>query len=364
MNARSTLRTSAMRFLAACIILATPAFAGATPPTCVGDCDGSGEVTVDEIVKMVRVALGDAPVAECPAGDADSDGSITVDEVITAVNTALGGCGAPATTPTADTSHTPTPEDTETPTLTPTAAAVESQTAEPTETEAVEPTETETPEPTTTNGMMPLTTTPGVSLTETPAQTASPGVTPTDTPEPQATATTQAEPTLSPVILPTHTPEPLPTSSPVGSGSASVDLGNASGPAGSTVTVAVTLNDGNNRIAATSNDIFFDTSRVNVVQDGGVACTINPAIGQGTAYTKMLLLSVAPQSDATARLRVGMISFTNSLAVPDGLLFTCQFQIAADAAPGMIVLDNVPEASDGIGNAVSVGGSTGVITVQ
>lgn len=62
--------------------------------SCTGDCDGNGEVTVDEIVTMVNAALtgGDGG---CPAGDANDSGDITVDEIITAVNNALTGCTPP-----------------------------------------------------------------------------------------------------------------------------------------------------------------------------------------------------------------------------------------------------------------------------
>ncbi len=59
---------------------------------CVGDCDGGGEVTVDEIIRMVNISLEVAPLSECRAGDANGDGSITVDEIIQAVNNALNGC--------------------------------------------------------------------------------------------------------------------------------------------------------------------------------------------------------------------------------------------------------------------------------
>ena len=66
----------------------------ATPmPPCVGNCDGSGDVTVDEILTMVNIALANTPVTACDAGDANHDGQITVDEILTAVNNALNGCG-------------------------------------------------------------------------------------------------------------------------------------------------------------------------------------------------------------------------------------------------------------------------------
>jgi len=60
---------------------------------CVGDCDENGQVTVDEILAMLRIALGDSSGLPCPAGDADKNGQITVDEIITAVHHALNGCG-------------------------------------------------------------------------------------------------------------------------------------------------------------------------------------------------------------------------------------------------------------------------------
>jgi hypothetical protein len=70
--------------------------ASATPtvaePACVGDCNGNGVVTVDEILKMVNIALESAPVLECTAGDADHNGQITVNEIIAAVDDALTQC--------------------------------------------------------------------------------------------------------------------------------------------------------------------------------------------------------------------------------------------------------------------------------
>src|SRR5579862_1345111 len=78
--------------------------ATATAAPCVGDCDGSGDVTVNEIIIMVNIALGTTNLSACPAGDADGSGDITVNEIIIAVNNALLGCGAsiPTATPTPD----------------------------------------------------------------------------------------------------------------------------------------------------------------------------------------------------------------------------------------------------------------------
>jgi len=64
---------------------------------CIGDCDASGEVTVDELVTLVNMGLGSIGIAVCPAADGDGDGSVTVDEIIAAVNNGLSGCPAPPT---------------------------------------------------------------------------------------------------------------------------------------------------------------------------------------------------------------------------------------------------------------------------
>jgi hypothetical protein len=60
---------------------------------CVGDCNNDHSVTVNEILTMVNIALGNTPVTTCEAGDANHDSQITVDEILAAVNNALNGCG-------------------------------------------------------------------------------------------------------------------------------------------------------------------------------------------------------------------------------------------------------------------------------
>lgn len=69
----------------------------ATPEAvaCVGDCNGDGEVTVDEVIVGVSVALGVTAADACPAFDPSGDGQVTVDEILQAVNRALTGCTAP-----------------------------------------------------------------------------------------------------------------------------------------------------------------------------------------------------------------------------------------------------------------------------
>ncbi|MBI4517331.1 MAG: YncE family protein [Deltaproteobacteria bacterium] len=62
------------------------------PPACAGDCDVDGVVTVDELVRGVRIALGRTSLASCLAMDPGGEGTVSVDELVRAVNHALGRC--------------------------------------------------------------------------------------------------------------------------------------------------------------------------------------------------------------------------------------------------------------------------------
>ena len=97
--------------VAAALALAAPDVAPAQ--TCASDCNGSGDVTVDELVKAVNIALGSAVLDGCAAADRNGNGTVSVDELVGAVNAALGGCApvtpGPTRTPTATTpTFTPT----------------------------------------------------------------------------------------------------------------------------------------------------------------------------------------------------------------------------------------------------------------
>lgn len=59
---------------------------------CTGSCNGDGEVTINELLIMVNIALETAALSNCEPGDANRDGQITVDEILVAVNNALNGC--------------------------------------------------------------------------------------------------------------------------------------------------------------------------------------------------------------------------------------------------------------------------------
>ncbi len=64
---------------------------------CVGDCDWNTQVTVDELVLGVNIALGTAALSACEMFDDDGSGAVTVDKVIRGVGNALNGCVEPLT---------------------------------------------------------------------------------------------------------------------------------------------------------------------------------------------------------------------------------------------------------------------------
>lgn len=63
-----------------------------TPAVCVGDCDGSNGVTVNEIIILVNIALGDPQALPCPHG-IPAGVQVNVALIIQAVNHALTSCG-------------------------------------------------------------------------------------------------------------------------------------------------------------------------------------------------------------------------------------------------------------------------------
>ena len=63
---------------------------------CPGDCNGDRSTTVDELIRGVRVVMGNGPHGECSAFDLDGSGKTTVDELVLAVGSALNGCTTPA----------------------------------------------------------------------------------------------------------------------------------------------------------------------------------------------------------------------------------------------------------------------------
>ncbi len=123
---------------------------------CAGDCNGDRDVTVDELVRAVRIALEQEELATCVAADRDQNGLVTVDEVIAGVTAALNGCPAPSPQESpivVGASPTPSPSEQASPTATrtlePTKAAKATPTVRP------RPSQTPTPLPTGTSAPLP-----------------------------------------------------------------------------------------------------------------------------------------------------------------------------------------------------------------
>lgn len=57
-----------------------------------GDCNGDGQVTINELVKGVRIGVGDTPMSDCASFDRGGDGAVAIDDLLAAVNMALNGC--------------------------------------------------------------------------------------------------------------------------------------------------------------------------------------------------------------------------------------------------------------------------------
>jgi hypothetical protein len=99
--------------------LALPALddIGWTAPSvsCHADCNADGQVTIDELIIAVRIALGEAGLDACDAADTSGNGAIEVNELVSAVGRALSGC------PVVPTPTHPSPPPTGTPTEPPVA---------------------------------------------------------------------------------------------------------------------------------------------------------------------------------------------------------------------------------------------------
>jgi len=63
-------------------------------PICATDCDGDGEVVIEELVLAVDIAASAAPPTQCPVADANRDQSVQASDLHQALINALAGCPA------------------------------------------------------------------------------------------------------------------------------------------------------------------------------------------------------------------------------------------------------------------------------
>jgi len=79
------------RLFCGLMVLCAPA-AVATAQPCPGDCDTSGDVTIEEIAAAVDIGLAGSVLGRCLAADGDNDGVVSVDDLVRTVDRGAGGC--------------------------------------------------------------------------------------------------------------------------------------------------------------------------------------------------------------------------------------------------------------------------------
>jgi hypothetical protein len=99
-----------MRAVLLAVSLMVASVPRAAQAQCVGDCDASGTVAVNELVTCVSIGLGVQTLAQCRACDDSGDDRVAVNELVSSVNVALGlaPCDAQTRTPTIAGQFTPT----------------------------------------------------------------------------------------------------------------------------------------------------------------------------------------------------------------------------------------------------------------
>src|ERR1700730_13427360 len=85
------MRGVVVSFLAMSLLTASMAHAQPTP-SCPGDCNLDGSVTIDELLRGVNFLLDGQAPAGCDELDDNRDGRVAINELIIAVLKALIGC--------------------------------------------------------------------------------------------------------------------------------------------------------------------------------------------------------------------------------------------------------------------------------
>jgi hypothetical protein len=66
--------------------------ADSQPMRCLGDCNGSTGVDINELIIGVNIALDNRDITDCPEFDANDTRDVEIEELIGAVGNALNGC--------------------------------------------------------------------------------------------------------------------------------------------------------------------------------------------------------------------------------------------------------------------------------
>lgn len=168
-------------------------------------------------------------------------------------------------------------------------------------------------------------------------------------------------PTPTPTRTPTKTPPPTRTAIP----QVSLNVGSTAGARGQQPTFNVTLQTGGAHVVGTQNDISFDSGNIPIASTGTGRpdCAVNPDIGKEA--TSFVFEPRGCSGTACTSVRALVISVLNTDSIPDGLLYTCRVNIAANA-PFVTYPLSVSRiaVSDHSGNPIAATGTNGSITVD
>jgi hypothetical protein len=154
----------------------------------------------------------------------------------------------------------------------------------------------------------------------------------------------------------------------IGGSGPALALGSGTAAAGAMVDVVASLSSNGAQLSAVATDIRFDSSRIEVVEEGGAPdCSVDESIGPLSFFDKEVFAAVHESDDPGVRiLRVGVVSPRNNEVMPDiGTplpVFRCRFQLGEES--GSVALEHSPQASDPSGLAIGVSGSPGAIGVE
>ena len=87
------MRRSEVSMLCVLVLLGATSVARAQTPTCTGDCNGDGMVTINELILGVSIALGSQPLSACPAFDCEHNQMVPINCLVQGVNNALESSG-------------------------------------------------------------------------------------------------------------------------------------------------------------------------------------------------------------------------------------------------------------------------------
>jgi hypothetical protein len=143
-----------------------------------------------------------------------------------------------------------------------------------------------------------------------------------------------------------------------------ITIDDATGDAGATIPVTVSLNTEGVDVAGTQNDIGFgDGIAVAAKSNGRPDCAVNPDIEKGGTSFAFQPSGCTAGTDCTG-VRALVLALDNVDPIPDGsVLYTCQVAIAGDASGEIELTNSNTGASDPTGNALTTTGVSGNVTV-